>query len=63
MKRILRAMLYAALPLITISVIVAIIHGIVCGFKFLGLGEVSSILLSSVVLIYVFLVVVFTVNR
>jgi hypothetical protein len=59
MIKLLRALWHALLPLIAVIVIITVMHGIVCGFKFLGLGEVSSILLSSVVLIYVFLVVVF----
>ena len=59
MKRLLRAMWYALLSLIVMIVIIATMHGVVYVFESLGLGEVSSILLSFVVLIYVFLAVVF----
>lgn len=53
MKRILKAMLYAALPLITIIVIPCILVGIVCGLQALGLNEETSLVLTALILAYV----------
>jgi hypothetical protein len=53
MKRLLRAMGYAALPLITIIVIVAIIQGIVYGLKALELDTEIFVILTLFIFAYV----------
>ena len=46
MKRLLRAMWYALLPLIVMFVILIVMHGIKWGCEALGLGEITSIFLA-----------------
>lgn len=52
-------MWYALLPPIVMFVILIVMHGIKWGCEALGLGEITSIFLAILFLIYVFLVVVF----
>jgi membrane protein required for beta-lactamase induction len=52
MKRLLRAMGYAALPLITIIVIVAIIQGIVYGLKSLELDTETCVMVITLIFAY-----------
>lgn len=53
MKRLLKAMLYALLPLIAILVIPCIVAGIVCGLESLGLNEETSVMLTLFIFAYV----------
>lgn len=53
MKRLLKAMWYALLPLIAILVIPATIQEIVCGLEALGLNEGTSVMLTLFIFAYV----------
>ena len=59
MKRLLRAMLFALLPLIAMFVILVVMYGIACIFEALGVNEGTSILLSVIALAYLYGVVVY----
>lgn len=59
MKKLLKAMWFALLPLFAMFVILVVMYGIACVFEALGVNEGTSILLSVIALAYLYGVVVY----